>query len=389
MRRLFTSESVSDGHPDKVCDQIADAILDETLKQDRYARVACEVACNNKGIYIMGQRTSTTKIDEKAIARNVLMDIGYCTEGKWNYGNRCKIKVDMEEQSPDIAMGIEGGTTKRHGEIGAGDQGIMFGYACNDTKELMPLPIMLAHDITKRLGFIRTAGLDGEILGPDAKAQVTVLYEDDIPLEITTILVSTQHTEDAKKKDIWEVLVEDVIDKVIPEKYITERTQLIVNPTGRFVKGGPEADTGLTGRKLIVDTYGGAARHGGGAFSGKDATKVDRSAAYMARYAAKNVVAAGLAKKCEIQVAYAIGRSLPVSISVDTLGTGKVPDDVISRIVSNTFSFQPADMIRQLNLRAPIYRDLSNYGHMGREDLCVLWENVDKVDELMYRLPKN
>ncbi|MBQ4612321.1 MAG: methionine adenosyltransferase [Clostridia bacterium] len=384
---LFTSESVTEGHPDKVCDQISDAVLDAIISQDPQAHVACETFCTTGVVTVMGEITTAAKVDIPAIARRVVLDIGYDgREGNFN-GATCAVMTAIDEQSPDIAMGVNDAVESRvdntdaYDRIGAGDQGLMFGYACDETPEKMPLAISLSHALCKQLTKVRK---DGTLpyLQPDGKAQVTVEYENDAPRRIETVVVSTQHTSDVSLDTIREDIIRLVIRPIIPAALTDENTKYYINPTGRFVVGGPQGDTGLTGRKIIVDTYGGYARHGGGAFSGKDPTKVDRSACYMARYAAKNVVAAGLAKRCEIQVAYAIGVANPVSICVDTFGTGSVAEEKIAAAVRKVFDFRPAAIIDTLQLRQPIYRQLAAYGHIGREDLNVAWEKTDKVDVL-------
>ena len=385
MRTLFTSESVTEGHPDKLCDQISDAVLDAILTQDPAARVACETFATTGIVTIMGEITTTAKVDIESIARRVILDIGYDDEAKGLDGNTCEIVVRLNRQSPDIAMGVDSALETRDSETeaqtGAGDQGMMFGYACRETPELMPLPVSLAHKLAMRLTQVRK---DGTLsyLRPDGKTQVTVEYEDGRPLRIDTVVVSTQHEPDVTLETIRADLLAQVIRPVLPAELLDERTRYFINPTGRFVIGGPEGDTGLTGRKIIVDTYGGYARHGGGAFSGKDPTKVDRSASYAARYAAKNVVAAGLADRCEIELAYAIGIAQPVSILVDTQGTGKLPDDKIAEIVSKVFDFTPGGIIKKLDLRRPIFRKTAAYGHFGREDADFTWEKTDMVDVL-------
>ena len=385
---LFTSESVTEGHPDKMCDQISDAILDEILKQDPKAHVACEVTAAPNVINIMGEISTTADIDVEKTARDVICSIGYDSSDSGFDGKNCVIISTLNKQSPDIAMGVNASFEYRDGEddklnrTGAGDQGIMFGYACDETPELMPLPISLAHKLAIQLTKVRK---DGTIkyLRPDGKTQVTVEYDDNgKPVRLDTVLISTQHAETADIDTIRADLKKYVIDTVIPSEPMDSETKILVNPTGRFVIGGPAGDTGLTGRKIIVDTYGGYSRHGGGAFSGKDPTKVDRSAAYAARYAAKNIVAAGLAKKCEIQLSYAIGVAKPVSVMIDTFGTGIVSDEIIAKAVDTVFDLRPAAIIKTLGLDKPIYRALAAYGHMGREDLGVSWEKTDKTELL-------
>ncbi len=385
---LFTSESVTEGHPDKVCDQISDAILDSILSADPDAHVACEVTATTGLIHVMGEITTSCYADIDKITRDVINDIGYNRPECGFNGGTCAVISSIDSQSPDISMGVNASYEYREGEhdqlnmIGAGDQGIMFGYACNETPELMPLPISLAHKLAKKLADVRK---DGTLtyLRPDGKTQVTVEYDDGKPIRIDTVLVSTQHSEDVSMATIREDLKKYVIFPTIPPELIDDNTKIFVNPTGRFVLGGPAADTGLTGRKIIVDTYGGYSRHGGGAFSGKDPTKVDRSAAYAARWAAKNIVAAGLADKCEIQLSYAIGVAKPVSVMVDSFGTGKVSDEILSKAVNEVFDLRPAAIIKDLDLKRPIYRRLAAYGHMGREDLGVTWEKTNKTDELL------
>ncbi len=385
---FFTSESVTEGHPDKVCDQISDAVLDAILAQDSNAHVACETTCTTGLALVMGEISTSAQVDFQSIARSVIMDIGYNGEEGNFDGANCAVITAIDEQSPDIAMGVNDAMESRgndnndaYDRIGAGDQGLMFGYACNETSERMPLPIALSHALCKQLAAVRK---DGTLpyLRPDGKAQVTVEYDGHKPLRIEAVVVSSQHSASVDIDTIREDIINRVIMPILPAALIDDNTKIYVNPTGRFVVGGPQGDTGLTGRKIIVDTYGGYARHGGGAFSGKDPTKVDRSASYMARYAAKNVVAAGLADRCEIQVAYAIGVARPVSILVDTFGTGTVDDAVISEAVKQVFDFRPAAIIDTLQLRRPIYRSLAAYGHIGREDLDVAWEKTDKIDAL-------
>ena len=372
-RKLFTSESVTEGHPDKICDIISDAVLDELLKQDPMSRVACETTCTTGIVSIMGEITTEGYADIPKIARDTLLEIGY-NRAKFGFdGNTCAVVTSIDEQSPDIAMGVD--------VDGAGDQGMMFGYACNETPELMPLPISLAHKLAKRLTEVRKSGTLA-YLRPDGKTQVTVEYENGKPIAVDTVVVSTQHSDDVDLETIKKDMIEYVIKPIIPSELLGENTKYFINPTGRFVVGGPQGDSGLTGRKIIVDTYGGYARHGGGAFSGKDPTKVDRSAAYAARWVAKNVVAAGLADKCEIQIAYAIGVAEPVSVMVDTFGTGKCDDEIISKAVTKVFDLRPKEIIKVLDLRKPIYKQLAAYGHMGRVDLNVKWEETNKVEDL-------
>lgn len=385
-KRLFTSESVTEGHPDKICDRISDAILDEILKKDPMARVACETTCTTGIISIMGEITTSCYVDFPKVAREVVLEIGY-DRAKYGFdGNTCAVVTSIDEQSGDIAMGVDEGLEAKAGEYeksenGAGDQGMMFGYACDDTPELMPMPISLAHALAKKLTEVRKNGTL-PYLRPDGKTQVTVEYEDGKPVGVDTIVISTQHSPEVEISQIKEDLIKLVVRPVVPSHLLKESTKYFINPTGRFVIGGPQGDSGLTGRKIIVDTYGGWSRHGGGAFSGKDPTKVDRSAAYAARWVAKNVVAAGLAKKCEVQLAYAIGVAKPVSIMADTFGTGIVSDERLADAITAVFDLRPSAIIESLKLRRPIYKQLSAYGHMGREDLDLEWEKTNKTEEL-------
>lgn len=393
IKKFFTSESVTEGHPDKVCDQISDAILDAILKKDPYAHVACEVTATTGLIHIMGEITTKCYVDVEKEARKVLRHIGYNDPMYGFDAESCGIITSIHSQSEDIAMGVECSLENRSGDaneqslIGAGDQGMMFGFACDETPELMPLPISLAHNLAKQLAKVRKKNVL-KYLRPDGKTQVTIEYENDKPKRVDTIVISTQHSPDVAQEKIRSDIIENVIKPIIPENLLDEKTKILINPTGRFVIGGPVGDTGLTGRKIIVDTYGGYARHGGGAFSGKDATKVDRSGAYAARYVAKNIVAAGIATKCEIQIAYAIGVSKPVSVMVNTFGTSKIADDKLSKIVDKIFDLRPASIIDKFGLRSPIYFPLASYGHIGREDLNVDWEKIDKVDELLSEIDK-
>ena len=385
---FFTSESVTEGHPDKICDQISDAILDEILTQDPYARVACETTCTTGMVQVMGEISTTCYVDIPKVVRDTVREIGY-DRAKYGFDcDTCAVLTAIDEQSADIALGVDNSLERKEGAsdadlaIGAGDQGMMFGYACNETPELMPLPISLAHKLAKRLAEVRKNGMF-DYLRPDGKSQVTIEYdEQNLPVRVDTVVLSTQHSPEVSLQQIRKDMIEQVVKPVIPAHLLDENTKYFINPTGRFVIGGPQGDSGLTGRKIIVDTYGGIGRHGGGAFSGKDPTKVDRSAAYAARWVAKNIVAAGLAKRCEIQLAYAIGVAEPVSVMVDTFGTGTVDEGRLEAAVRRVFDLRPAAIIETLDLRRPIYKALAAYGHMGREELGVKWEQTDKVDEL-------
>lgn len=384
---LFTSESVTEGHPDKICDQISDAVLDAILEQDPYGRVACETTVTTGMVMVMGEISTHCYVDIPKIAREVIREIGY-DRAKYGFDcDTCGVITSIDEQSCDIAMGVDQGleakeVDSKEEDNGAGDQGMMFGYACDDTPELMPMPISLAHKLAKRLAEVRK---DGTLpyLRPDGKTQVTIEYENDVPVAVETVVISNQHSPEVEMEQIRADIKKYVIDPIIPAELMNDSTKIYINPTGRFVIGGPQGDSGLTGRKIIVDTYGGMGRHGGGAFSGKDPTKVDRSAAYAARYVAKNIVAAKLAKRCEVQLAYAIGVAKPVSINVNAFGTGKVADEVLEQAVEQVFDLRPTQIIKTLDLRRPIYRKLAAYGHMGREDLGVNWEKTDKAEALL------
>ena len=388
MKQLFTSESVTEGHPDKICDQISDAVLDAIIEQDPMARVACETSVSTGLVLVAGEITTNCYVDIPKIVRETIRGIGY-DRAKYGFDcETCAVLTSIDEQSSDIAMGVDKALEAKEGKLeeedlatGAGDQGMMFGFACNETPELMPMPISLAHKLTKKLSDVRKQGVV-DYLRPDGKSQVTVEYNDGVPTRVDTVVISTQHSADVDAAPIRKDMIEKVIKPVIDPALLDENTKYFINPTGRFVIGGPQGDAGLTGRKIIVDTYGGYGRHGGGAFSGKDPTKVDRSAAYAARYVAKNIVAAGLADKCEVQLAYAIGVAEPVSVFVDTFGTGKVADDKIAELVRKHFDLRPAAIIKNLDLRKPIYKQVAAYGHFGRNDLDLPWEKTDVAEKL-------
>ena len=384
-RRLFTSESVTEGHPDKICDQVSDGVLDAILTKDPMARVACETATTTGIVFVMGEITTSAYVDIESVVRDTLREIGY-NRAKFGFDSEtCSVITSIHGQSPDIALGVDKAYEAKKGEddsrfdTGAGDQGMMFGFACDETEELMPMPISLAHKLTIALTQARKSG-KLPYLRPDGKSQVTVEYEDDKPVRVDTVVISTQHSPDVEQQTIYNDVLEHIIKKIIPAELLDEKTKYYINPTGRFVIGGPQGDSGLTGRKIIVDTYGGYAAHGGGAFSGKDPTKVDRSACYAARYVAKNVVASGIAKKCEVQLAYAIGVAKPVSILVNTYGTAKISDEEIIKIIQDNFDLRPAAIIETFDLRRPIYKQTAAYGHFGRTDIDLPWEKTDKID---------
>ncbi|MFI3128858.1 MAG: methionine adenosyltransferase [Bacillota bacterium] len=383
-KKFFTSESVTEGHPDKICDQISDAILDDILSKDPMARVACETCVTNGLVLVMGEITTTCYTDIPKIVRNTVKEIGY-TRAKYGFdSNTCAVLTSISEQSPDIALGVDNSVEKKNGgdlrdTFGAGDQGMMFGYACDETPELMPLPITLAHKLTQKLSKVRKVMAE-DVLRPDGKSQVTVEYHDNVPVRVDAIVISTQHSADISREDLTDLIINQVIKPVIPENLLDDNTKFFINPTGNFEIGGPQGDSGLTGRKIIVDTYGGYCPHGGGAFSGKDPTKVDRSAAYMARYICKNIVASGLATRCELEVAYAIGVAKPVSVLVNTFGTGKLSEEKLSEIISKEFDLRPYSIIEKLELRNPIYKKTASYGHFGRDIFS--WEKTDKADDL-------
>jgi S-adenosylmethionine synthetase len=380
---IFSSESVGEGHPDKVCDTISDAVLDACLAQDKFSRVACECYAKSNIVIVGGEITTRAKLDFTKIARDTIREIGYVNDDDVFHADKVFVNTIITQQSPDISQGVDARKAKgkKTAKQGAGDQGLMFGYACNETPELMPAPIMFAHRLGRELTRIRKTG-KVPWLRPDAKSQVSVVYVNDKPVAISNVVISTQHSADVEHREIEKFCIENIVKKVLPKRLLTKKTEFLINPTGRFVVGGPQGDTGLTGRKIIVDSYGGMGRHGGGAFSGKDPTKVDRSAAYMGRWVAKNIVAAKLATKCEIQFAYAIGYPDPVSVSVDTFGTATVPESKIIRAINRVFSFLPSDIIDQLNLRRPIYLKTTNYGHFGKSDPALTWEKTDKVAAL-------